>query len=289
MKRLMLIFGILLLMTGLTMAEDEYTHYENEISYQKADRAVINIDFGMGRLDIARGQGDFLARVVGDYDEELFYVVAKYEESGNTGYFTFEFKKVKGISLKNWAGDEKENKWKLLLGDKIPLQIDLNAGMSANNFDLSGLKIEKLDMDVGMSSNEIIFTKPNPVVMTDFIMDAGKSSTEIYGLGNANFRRLTIDSGMSSSILDFSGRIDYSADITIDASMSSTEIILPNNIGLKVKAPTIFTSTISLPRNLTETGRGMYESKDYNNARNQFYFDIDSGMGSVDVKFAESM
>ena len=288
MKRIALILGILLIMSGFAAAADESTHYENEIAYQNADRAIIDIKLGMGELEITRGQGDYLARIVGDYDEEYFDVIVKYEEKGGTGYFTFECKKEKGVKLFK-KGDDIVNEWTLLLGDRIPLTIDLDAGMSANTFDLSGLKIEKMSLDIGMSSNNIVFREPNPVVMTDFMIDAGQSSTEIYGLGNANFRNFTIDEGMSSSVLDFTGKLDFEAEVTIDAGMGSIDIILPQNIGLKIKAPSGFTSSLSLPNNLTKAGKNVYENEEYSHSKNRLYFDIDFGMGSVDVKYAKSL
>jgi len=288
MKRIAIIVGVLLLSASLLMGAGKTVSYETEIAYEDADKVVIAVDFRMGELDISRGRGDYLARVVGEYDEEKFEVKIEYEEKGSTGYFSFEFKKKKSFQI--FSDDrENENKWTLLLGDKLPMNINIDAGMASNTFDFSGLKIEGLNMDVGMSSNNILFRKPNPLVMTDFIIDAGMSSTEIYGLGNANFRHLTIDEGMSSTILDFSGELAYDAEVKIDAGMGSTNIILPRNVGLKIKAPSDFTSSLSIPDNLKEVRENIYKSQDYEQAKSNLYFDIDFGMGSVNVEYAESL
>lgn len=287
MKKFMLALGIcLLLSSGLSAAEN--INYTKDIAYDNESQVRVELDFSLGEISVARGQGDYIARINGDYDSEKFKVDVKYEKEGDVGHLVIKVdKKTKMFKFKD--DEDVENNWQILLGDMVPLDFVVDAGMAAADFDFTGLKIENISMDIGMASGTLMFTKPNPVRMNSFMLDLGKSAMEMYGLGNANFSQMTIDCGMSSIEMDFSGEMNFDGKVAMDMGMSSTEIVLTDETGVRILSDDGLTSAVDIPRSISKIRKGLYQSDNFNKAKGNLDFTIDVGMGSVDFRLAESL
>lgn len=262
--------------------------YTRDVAYDDEKLVKVELDFGLGQISMARGQGDYVARIHGDYDADKFKVDVNYEKKGGVGHLVVKVDKKN--KLFDFGSDEDtENSWQILLGDMVPLELIVDAGMAETNFNFTGLSVENLSMDIGMASGTMMFNQPNPVRMNQMILDLGQSSMNIYGLGNANFRELNVDCGMSSVELDFSGQVDFDALVTLEMGMSSTEIVLNPNAGVQIDHDAGLTSSVDLPGSFREVSKGVYQSANYQKARGHFDFEIDVGMGSVDFRLAKSL
>jgi hypothetical protein len=140
-----------------------------------------------------------------------------------------------------------------------------------------------------MASGTIMFNQPNKGRIKEFVIDAGKSSFECYGFGNANFEELIVDAGMASVDLDFSGNLAFDGKVSLDAGMSSANIKLNHNMGTKILYSDDWTSSVGLPDNFEKVKKGVYQTMDFESKNGHLEFDIDVSMGSVDFEFAESL
>jgi hypothetical protein len=182
-----------------------------------------------------------------------------------------------------------DNSWEIELGDQCPIDFSIDAGMASVDLDFTGLKVNGLNIDAGMASGTLEFLKPNKGHIDNFVLDAGKSSLECKGLGNANFDRFSVDAGMASIKLDFSGSLDFDGEVEIDAGMSSSSIVLNPNLGTRISYSEGWTSSINVPNGFSRTEKGTYESPGYDAKKGHLDFDMDVTMGSVDFKLAQSL
>jgi hypothetical protein len=286
MRKIAIMFLALVFVCGAALASDDTEVYERDIVYDNEKLVKIEVDFGLGEISVARARGDFIARIHGEYDSRYFEADVKYDRNGGEGKLVLKVKKKK--SLLKMSG-EIDNQWEILLGDMAPLELNLDAGMAEVNFDFSGLEIVGLSMDVGMASGNIFFNKPNKGRIEHFVIDAGQSSMECSGFGNANFKLLEIDAGMASMEIDFGGSLDFDGNVTIDAGMSSAEITLNPDMGNRIKYEGGITSSVDIPNGFTKIKKRTYQSDNYDKVKGHLNFEIDVSMGSVDFRFAESL
>lgn len=130
--------------------------------------------------------------------------------------------RVTGIPL----GDV-ENTWELGVTNALPLSLTIEGGASENLFDLTGLQLTRLRIVQGASDTTIQFDTPNPAVLKAFTFTTGASSAKIIGLGNANFKQMTMSAGAGNYTLDFAGALRQDAVVDIKAGISNITIIIP--------------------------------------------------------------
>jgi len=124
-----------------------------------------------------------------------------------------------------------ENIWDFTLTNQLPLNLTIEGGASENLFDLTGLQLSKLRIMQGASDTTIRFNVPNPIVMENFNFTTGASSAKLYGLGYANFQKMTMSGGAGNYTLDFEGGLTQNAEVDIKAGVSNFTLIIP--AGLK--------------------------------------------------------
>jgi len=288
MRKTLIIVSILLFLVSVSYAADasKTEEYNRKIEYKGEKQLKVSLDFGMGELKVARAQGDFIAMIHGKYDTDKFKVNVEYIEGKEAELI---IKVDHNRKLFDFDG-EVDNEWEILLGDMVPLELDLDAGMSEADFDFTGLEITGLNMDVGMAAGSIMFNKPNKGRIDRLMIDCGKSSFECYGLGNANFRQMIIDAGMASVDLDFTGEGNFDGSVELDAGMASASVILNPDMGVRINYDHDWTSSVGIPESkFDEVKKGRYETKNYSTAKGRLDFDIDISMGSLDFQFTESL
>ena len=128
--------------------------------------------------------------------------------------------KITGIPTK-----EVINEWKLKVNDNIPVQLQVNAGAYKGTLDLSGLRLQHLEITDGASQSKVFFNTPNREKMDLLSYKTGASSVELTGLANANFKAMTFDGGAGSFTLDFSGSLMQPADVSVKTGVSNLVIV----------------------------------------------------------------
>lgn len=138
-----------------------------------------------------------------------------------------EIRQVNPFRLTGIPLGDVENTWELGLADTLPLNLTIEGGASENLFDLTGLQVNRLRIIQGASDTTLRFDVPNPGIMEDFTFTTGASSAKIFGLGNANFRQMTMSMGAGDYTLDFAGALSQDAIVDIKAGVSNITIIIP--------------------------------------------------------------
>jgi hypothetical protein len=126
------------------------------------------------------------------------------------------------------TGDLK-NQWDLQLGTEQPVALEINAGAYKSNLVFGKVPISELKISDGASQSKILFDEINPATMKTFEYKTGASQVDLVNLANANFEEMTFESGAGSYSLDFNGKLQRNATVTIKSGLSNMKIIVPSD------------------------------------------------------------
>ncbi len=185
----------------------------------------VNISMGAGSLELSSGATSLINGTI-DYNISQWKPILT--EDGDT------------ITLKQENLDtipglhDVVNDWKLKLNEETPMDLHLAAGAYSGSVDLSGLRIQNLDITDGASQVTVNINTPNPEVMHSLTYKTGASQVKLYGLANANFEEMSFESGAGNYTLDFTGTLKRDATVTVKSGVSQITIIVPKGMAAKV-------------------------------------------------------
>lgn len=179
----------------------------------------------------------------------------------------------------------KTDEWYIELAEGLPLSIDADLGAGKSDFDLTGLIVNDLSISTGASSSRLSFNEKNTGEIKTLRIESGVSKFVANNLNNANFNKLEFDGGVGSYILDFGGELKRSVKVDINVGLGSLNVIVPKNIGLRIKYEDSWLSNFSLDdEEFIRKRKGIYESQNYADAEGKMDVYIESGLGSVKIK-----
>jgi hypothetical protein len=190
----------------------------------------------------------------------------------------FEIRQVNPFRLTGIPFGDVENTWELALTNALPLNLTIEGGASENLFDFSGLQLTRLKITQGASDTTLRFDTPNPGLIEDITFTTGASSAKLIGLGNANFKRMTMSSGAGDYTLDFTGTLLQDTRVDIRAGVSNITIIIPAGM----RAIVINQGTVS---NVNSQGTWLLTDQTYTTL-NQGYtltINLDMSVGNVNL------
>jgi hypothetical protein len=273
-------FAVLLVVASQAAA-DRVERATEVVEPDGFEELVVEIDFAAGTIDINGADMDEPARLDVYYTPRLVEYDFDYDKRGKTCRLFIESE----IRKNRWDEDELENEWTLQLSKKYRTRLDLDIGACEARFDLGGIPLIDLQIDVGAADMEIDFSEPNPERLREISIDCGASSLKMYGLANANCGRFDFNIGAGSCDLDFrGGEIRGEIEVTINVGMGSMDIIVPRGVAIMVIGDDGWFSSLDFHGlKLNQTRRGDWVSDDFDEAENRIIFDIDVSMGSVDI------
>ncbi|MCS7012668.1 MAG: hypothetical protein RMI34_05730 [Chloroherpetonaceae bacterium] len=177
-----------------------------------------------------------------------------------------------------------ENLLRLLLPTDIPVELDFSVGAASNELDMSGLRVSSLTLSSGACATHLRFNAPNPIPMKRLQLSAGASKLVVAGLSNANFEELDFNGGASDVVLDFSGSELRSSKASISIGAGSVKMLVPKELGVKVKYADNFFSSFKLPEDFMQDGEWFY-SGNFSEAKHVLELHISSGVGSVRLRW----
>lgn len=142
----------------------------------------------------------------------------------------YDIKQVNPFRISGLPSNEVVNNWDLSLTTQIPLALSIEGGASENDFDFTGMRLTNLRIVQGASDSTIRFEAPNPVEMEEFIFTTGASSAKLYGLGYANFSRMSVSCGAGDYTLEFGGALTDEKLVNVKAGVSNISIIIPSGM-----------------------------------------------------------
>ena len=269
----------LVLLVSPTVAE-RVEHVEEILSEDGIEELEIQIDFGVGVIEITTEEMEEAAKL------DIFYSprYVDYETDLNVRDGRGRMVLESEISKHHWDDDDFENEWNLILSRKYPTSLDLDIGACKARFDLSGIPLVDLRIDVGAADLEVEFNEPNPGRLRELNVDCGASSLEIIGLANARAEMMDFDIGAGSCEIDLRGEIEGEVEVDIDVGVGSMDVIISRDVAVMVRGDDDWFSSLDFHgMRLDEVRDGVWISEDFDEAEDRIVFTVDVAMGSVDI------
>jgi hypothetical protein len=237
---------------------------------------VVDLKYDVGQLDVVRGG-----------DENLFSFDLQYDRSIYDPSFSFDDGERASMRLDMNArsgfnpGRSRDNELTLRLTDKVPLDLNLQAGVSESRLDMTGLKVRRMRLRGGVGKIEVTFDRPTGQMMNSLDVESGVGELTIHGLGNTQLQRLDLKGGVGHTEIDFTGELGTAqVDAAIKVGVGEVRLTVPRDADVDIEAGGSFLSNISAPsfdrngRNYTHRGDGGAKIR----------IRVESGVGGVHVE-----
>jgi hypothetical protein len=126
------------------------------------------------------------------------------------------------------------NQWDLELG-KAPMRLKIEGGAYTGVLDLSGLSLQRLEVEDGAAQTQVVFSLPNPSQLELLRYESGASTVSLKGLGNANLAAMEFVGAAGTYLLDFSGQPRSDATAEVELAAGTVRIEVPSTTRLEVR------------------------------------------------------
>lgn len=253
---------------------------KKEIPLKDEQALKVNIELGLATLEIIPGDGKNLMTADIQYDPDKIDPVISYSP-GKTGILEIKSEKIHDFDFNKLK--KLDNMWNIALTDRIPIDMNIDLGLGEGVVDLTGLRLTDVNLDAGLSSLDISFTKPNKSKIARFRVDSGLGEFKAEGLLNANMERFVFSGGLGSSELYFTGDCSGNIDASIEVGLGSVNIVLKEDLPVKIRYEKSFLSSLDL-NGFKKIDDSTYVSRNWNeNAKCKLLIDIEVGLGSVEI------
>lgn len=247
---------------------------------------TVNLKYGNGYITI--GKSDPLNIYEGELTYSKYRPDIKYDIVNNEGRLNIFFSgEAKDANENDRKGDIYslnelyENQLSLNFNAGIPLDLNLDLGVSKGNIDLSGLKVRKLNLEMGVSKTGIIFNEVNAIGMESFRVEGGVGKFSIENLGNANVSDFSFEGGVGSYQLDFRGNYQQNLTGKIELGMGKLILYLPRNIATRLSVDKSFFSALQIDEVFKDGNT--YTNERWGKSEPNIDLYIESGTGKIEV------
>lgn len=236
----------------------------------------VDVEYGVGSLDISRAAAGSLYRATLRYDAEQFKPVTDFRNSrlrlGIEGG-TVRGHKSQGGSLR------------VALGPDVPLDLNLTFGAAEANIELGGLRVRRLEVATGASVTELNFATPNAETLDHMSFEVGAARFAATGLGNSNAQRLEVAGGVGEIELGFDGKWARDMRASIGMGLGKLTLRLPRSLGVSIRKEGILSSLDS--QELTKRG-DVYYSANWEKAEHRLTLEVESALNSIQVVWMDA-
>jgi len=242
----------------------------------EAKEFAVDVKYDVGQLEILKTS-----------DADLFSLDLQYDQHRYNPRFTFDGGERSSLRLDTNArgavnpGRGGDNDLTLRLTDKVPLDLNLSAGVSESQLDLTGLQIRRMHLRGGVGKTEVTLDKASQIAMDSLEVESGVGELIIHGLGNARVGRIDLNGGVGHTELDFTGDLGMTqTEATIKVGVGKVRLVVPRDADVEIEGEGSFLSNISAPsfehegRNYTHRGDGGAKIRIH----------VKSGIGAVEVE-----
>jgi hypothetical protein len=235
----------------------------------------VKVEYGAGRLNIARADAGTLYRASVRYDADSF--VPRVNYARGRVRFGIEGNQVRGRNLE-------EGRLDIRLTPDVPVDLDVAFGAADATIDLGGIRLRSATVKTGASRTALNISSPNEEECRRLDIEVGAARFEATGLGNLNTSRLKVQGGVGEVVLDFTGvwRRDMNAEVHV--GLGALTLRVPNGLGVRIVRKGVLASFDS--QGLTKRGDAYY-SQDWESAEHKLSLDIQASLGTIRVEWVD--
>lgn len=232
------IAGACLLLIGLAAACDEPRNVMSDsrtVALDGATQAEVRLQMGAGEMRLYAADQPALLQASFEFNRERYRPEVDYRVVGGKGLLDVRTPRRHGINF-----GPTRNRWDLVLGRAVPVDLDIDLGAGHSEIDLRGLEIGRVDMDMGVGEVNLDLRGPHAAGFPVKI-DGGIGSATLYlpaevgvrvkvdgGLGSVNPRGLTKQS-KGTYVNDAYGKSPVAIEVEIDAGIGSLDLIVESS------------------------------------------------------------
>lgn len=240
------------------------------------ERALaVEIEYGAGSLQVKPGSPDLLYRTSLRYDADAFE--PRYSFSDNRLRLGFESGQMKGHKTRGGS-------LALQLGQRVPLDLQLQFGAAEADIELGGLSLERLQVTTGASKTRLKISKPNLIEADEVVLEAGAASLEVIGIPHLRAREVEVSGGVGELLLDFTGEWRRDLEMSIQMGLGSLTLRVPRGLGVKLTREGFLAGFDS--EGLTKRG-DVYYSERYDDARHHLVVELEAALGNVRIVWVD--
>ncbi|MDA8019921.1 MAG: hypothetical protein MPN21_20975 [Thermoanaerobaculia bacterium] len=199
------------------------------------------VDLRMGEFTLEPGPADQPIRIEADFDASSFELQEHYVESEDAWTYRVKFGGrggLLGLLLKG-GGQNVGNRVKIIVPRGHPIRLEGEVSMGESSFDLGGLWVQSVDLDMGAGDHFIEFREPLPFPMESFHLETSMGGVEVRSLGEASPARIDVDHGMGDLFLDLEGSWRNDSDIRAEFSMGQCRLWLPDDVRVEMEKSSV--------------------------------------------------
>ena len=231
-KKRMILAGAVLLLLGLAAACDEPRNVMTEtrtVGLEGASRAEVRLEMGAGELRLKSAEQAALLEASFEFNRERLRPEVIYRVVGGKGILDVRHGRRHGISF-----GQTRNRWDLVLGRAVPIDLRVDLGAGDSELDLRGVKLAGIDMDMGVGEVNLDLRGPHASGFPVKI-DGGVGSAKLFlpsevgvrvkvdgGLGSVEAHGLVKQSG--AYVNDAYATSPVKIEIEVDAGIGSLEL-----------------------------------------------------------------
>ena len=279
-KNILIIFGSAFFLTGCVdefseiIQEADPAHISQEEALENIEKLQVRINLGLGSLEVTRGEADSLYDLSIDYNGKNDKPEIDFSRSGISASLRVL---LEGKQGSKWWNDE--NIIDIALSSEVDLDASFITGVGENIVDLTGMKVENLEVTNGVGNTEIYMDEINGISCRSVNVTNGIGRLKMTGIGNFAFSDFNFRGGIGDSSLDFSGEWKSIGDISIKVGLGSLEVMLPEDVGVRVRSSKSFLSNLQMP-GFNQVGNE-YQSSNINEADKEIVIRLSTGIGDV--------
>jgi predicted small secreted protein len=240
-----------------------------------AKELLVDLKYDVGELEITKTSEDLISYEL-QYDRNHYDTRFTFDE-GERSSARLELNGRGGFG----STGTHDNDLNLRLTDKVPIDLNLTAGVSESRLEMTGIQLRRLHLRGGVGKTEVTFDKPSGQTMSSLDVESGVGELLMHGLGNARVEQLDLKGGVGHTELDFTGDLgSASTEARIKVGVGSVRLTIPREADVDIEAEGSFLSNISASsfehngRNYTHRGGGASKIR----------IRVESGVGSVEIE-----
>jgi hypothetical protein len=250
-----------------------------DVSRQLRDSSQhhITVRYPVGRFTLAATDDPVLFSMQLRYDETRTRPLHDFDAAGRSALLGLENENARWTGYLN---ERNRGEMKLALSNAIPLQVNLELGATEARVDAGGLMLDDLRVHTGAAEAYLDFSLPNRRRMRHLDLDLGAAGFVVTNLGNANVSSITVNGGVGSVDLDFSGDMQDNTDVAANVALGKLTLHVPADVGLRIEVKRLLAS-FDHP-GLHKRGNAYY-SDNFDTARFQVRVRAETVFGAIEV------
>lgn len=236
----------------------------------------VELQYGAGRLEIRPGEPGTLYRIHLRYREEESSPSVRYADG------RLEVAMAGRESRTQLRRTEPASEMILSLPGAVPTDLNLEFGAVRASLELGGVPLRSLRLATGASETRLAVSRPNPEIIERARFQVGAASFEARDLGNLNARTVEVEAAVGDVRLDFAGRWDRDANISVKMGLGALSLAFPSHVGVRLERRGFLSPLRAV--GLEQRGSAWY-SPGYQDAPRKVTVEVEAALGSVEVRW----